>query len=308
MHSFRCAIHAQLGFAPEVIELGRIGRFSTTDRARDKAGWYRVINSGRAGVFGDFRRNVSSFWTLGRREAMTPIERSIMVRSLALMRAKRDAERRHQWNRNAQRNLLLWAQTLPLTGHDPASRYLESRGLAGPVPQQLRVHPSLTYWEDGDRSKWPAMVAPLLAPDGRMLALHRTYLTADGRKAPVSAVKKLTEASGPLAGACIPLHAPERGVIGIAEGIETAQAAHLASGLPTVAAYCASNLAAYIWPPATRRIVVFADADAAGTTATQTLKARAVRAGLDVKVLTPSTPGMDWCDVWAARTLTEVSA
>ncbi|MBL0720270.1 toprim domain-containing protein [Piscinibacter sp. Jin2] len=97
-------------------------------------------------------------------------------------------------------------------------------------------------------------------------------------------------------------------MIGIAEGIETAQAAHSASGLPTVAASCASSLAAYVWPPATRRIVVFANADVVGTAAAQTLKARAVRAGLDVKVLTPSTPGMDWCDVWAARTLTEVQA
>lgn len=100
-----------------------------------------------------------------------------------------------------------------------------------------------------------------------------------------------------LMSACIPLHAPERGVIGIAEGIETAQAAHLASGLPTVAASCASNLATYIWPPATRRIVVFADASLVGTAAAHTLKARAVRAGLDVKVLTPSAPGMDWYDV-----------
>ena len=58
-------------------------------------------------------------------------------------------------------------------------------------------------------------------------------------------VKKLTGAAGPLAGACIPLFKPAHGCIGIAEGIETALAAWCASGVPTVAAYCAGNLAAY---------------------------------------------------------------
>ncbi len=66
------------------------------------------------------------------------------------------------------------------------------------------------------------MIAPLIRTDGVVLALHRTYLRADGGKAPVPTVKKLTGAAGPLAGACIPLHDPQGGVIGIAEGIETA--------------------------------------------------------------------------------------
>jgi putative DNA primase/helicase len=152
------------------------------------------------------------------------------------------------------------------------------------------------------------MIAPLIRSDGVVLALHRTYLTADGSKAPVPTVKKLTGAAGPLAGACIPLHDPQHGVIGIAEGIETAQAAHLASGLPTVAAYCAGNLAAYTWPPGIRRIVVFADADLTGAAAAQSLKARARRAGLSVAVMTPTTPGADWCDVWAQRAAVAVAA
>jgi putative DNA primase/helicase len=133
-------------------------------------------------------------------------------------------------------------------------------------------------------------------------------LTADGNKAPVPNVKKLTRAAGPLAGACIPLHDPQHGVIGIAEGIETAQAVHLASGLPTVAAYCAGNLAAYTWPPGVRRIVVFADADPAGAAAAQSLKARAMHAGLSVPVMTPTTPGADWCDVWAQRAAVAVGS
>ncbi len=133
------------------------------------------------------------------------------------------------------------------------------------------------------------------------MALHRTYLTADGRKADVPTVKKLTGAAGPLAGACIPLHMPAHGVIGVAEGIETALAASQASAVPTVAAYCAGALAGYLWPAGVRRLVVFADADKAGREAAAALRARALAARLRCEVLTPTAEGADWCDVWAAR-------
>jgi phage/plasmid primase-like uncharacterized protein len=299
--NFRIAILAALGFAPDLIEPGRMHRFSTSGRASDKAGWCQLFEDGRAGVFGDFRSGLSSVWTAQRRELMTPAEHADMARKLAQAKVQREAERRQQQAENAQRNAALWAKTVPVTDGDPVSLYLRRRGLAGPVPKHLHLHPRLTYWDGGDRGAWPAMIAPLIRLDGVVVALHRTYLSADGSKAPVPIVKKLTGAAGPLAGASIPLHDPQQGVIGIAEGIETAQAAHLASGLPTVAAYCAGNLAAYIWPSGVRRIVVFADADPAGAAAAQSLKARAMRAGLSAAVMTPTSPGADWCDVWARR-------
>lgn len=298
---FRTAILAALGAAPDVIEPGRLHRFSLNGKRGDTAGWCQLFEDGRAGVFGDFRSGMSSVWTAKRRERMTQTERADMAGQLAQAKAQRQDQQRQQQAVNAQRNAALWAKTVPATDGDPVALYLRRRGLAGPVPECLRLHPGLTYWDGGDRGTWPAMIAPLIRPDGLVLALHRTYLTTNGCKAPVPTIKKLTGAAGPLAGACIPLHEAQQGVVGIAEGIETAQAAHLASGLPTVAAYCAGNLAAYTWPAGVKRIVVFADADPAGAAAAQSLKARALRAGLSVAVMTPSTPGADWCDVWAQR-------
>ncbi len=306
--NFRSAILAALGHAPELIEPGRIHRFSTSGRVSDKAGWCQLFEDGRAGVFGCFRSGMSSVWTARRRELMTPAERADMARRLIHAKTQRETQQRQQRADNAQRNAALWAKTVQVTDGDPVSLYLRRRGLAGPVPEALRLHPSLTYWDGGDRGSYPAMIAPLIRADGVVLALHRTYLTAHGSKAAVPTVKKLTGAAGPLAGACIPLHDAQDGVIGIAEGIETAQAAHLASGVPTVAAYCANNLAAYAWPPAVKRIVVFADADPAGAAAAQSLKARAIGAGLSVAVMTPTTPGVDWCDVWAQRAALTVAA
>jgi DNA primase len=68
-----------------------------------------------------------------------------------------------------------------------------------------------------------------------------------------------------------------------------------------VAAYCASNLAAWHWPPGLQRLVIFADADKAGREAADTLRVRALAAGLRVELLTPTTEGADWCDVWTAQ-------
>ena len=90
-------------------------------------------------------------------------------------------------------------------------------------------------------------------------------------------------------------------MLGIAEGIETALAARCASGVPTVAAYSAGALAGWQWPPSLRRLVIFADADPAGADAADKLRQRARAAGLAVNVMTPTTPGTDWCDVWASR-------
>src|SRR6185369_5285614 len=125
-------------------------------------------------------------------------------------------------------------------------------------------------------------------------------------KADVPTVRKLTPASGLLAGSFIPLYEPRSGVLGIAEGIETALGAMGASGVPTVAAYSAGNLAAFAWPREVRRLVIFGDNDKAGREAAEKLRERASAARLSVEVCTPEVDGEDWCDVWAQRS--EVSA
>lgn len=299
--TFRNAILSALGNAPEYIEPGRIHRFSTSDRPRDQAGWCRLFEDGHGGVFGDFRTGMSSSWQARRQGRLKHADRVDMARNLAQAKARRATAEREQQQENGHRNKSLWSRTLAVSDGDPVSLYLRRRGLTGPVPEHLRLHPNLIYADGVDRSTWPAMVAPLVGPDGYVVALHRTYLTPDGYKAPVPTVKKLTPAAGLLAGACIPLHAPCDGVIAIAEGIETAQAVHLASGLPTVAAYCAGNLAAFVWPEGVKKLMIFADADEAGIKAARDLERRAAHAGISAVIMTPKEQGQDWCDVWASR-------
>lgn len=305
---FRTAILTALGHAPGEIEPGRFQRFATRDRRGDSAGWCKLFADLRGGVFGCYRQGISETWSAADRTTMTRGERAALARQVLAATAEREAEQRRQWARNAERIAELWADCVSVRPGDPVALYLAHR-LRIPsgdlrMPECLRLHPALPYWHEGERiGIFPAMVAQLTAPDGRMVALHRTYLGASGAKANVPTVKKLTAAAGPLAGACIALRRPVRGCIGIAEGIETALAAGLASALPIVAAYCAGNLAGWSWPAGVRRIVIFADADEAGRDAAWRLRARALKVRIGCEVLTPPDEGTDWCDAWAARGL-----
>jgi phage/plasmid primase-like uncharacterized protein len=302
--AFRSAILATFGYAPDVIEPGKLQRFPTSDRRGDDAGWCKLFDDQRGGVFGDFRRGFVETWCGIDRGTMTAAERAAFARQVAQASAEREAERQRTWARSAERNAKLQAELQPLVPGDPVTLYLKRRGFGGvwPLPACLRLHRALPYWRGTEKlGTYPAMVAPIVAPDGRTVALHRTYLTSDGRKADVPTVKKLTPASGPMAGACIPLFKPPRGCIGVAEGIETALAAWCASGVPTVAAYSAGNLATWCWPAGVQRLVIFADADKAGREAADTLRARALAAYLSCEVMTPSDVGSDWADVWVQR-------
>ena len=303
VQAFKTAILAGLGYAPEVIEPGRFHRFATSDRRNDTAGWCKLFDDLRGGVFGCHRQGIDETWSAAERATLTQQQRRDLARQVLLATTERQARQRQQWADNAQRIAQVWAQCVPLVPGDPVTLHLKRRGFGGvwPLPDVLRLHRALPYWHGTEKlGTFPAMVAPVVTRDGRTVALHRTYLTRDGRKADVPAVKKLSGAAGPLTGACIPLHGPARGCIGIAEGIETAMAGWRASGVPTVAAYCAGNLAAWQWPAGVQRLVIFADADMAGRKAAAELQARALAARLQCEVLTPSTEGADWADVLAA--------
>lgn len=304
LHGFRTAILAALGSAPETIEPGRFHRFATSGRRGDDAGWCKLFDDLRGGVFGCYRQGISENWSATDGSAMTRGQRATLARQVLSATAEREARQRRQWSANARYIAQVWAQCVPLVPGDPVTLYLKQRGFGDiwPLPACLRLHRALPYWHGAEKlGTFPAMVARIVAPDGRTVALHRTYLTRDGKKAEVPTVKKLTGAAGSLAGACIPLHRPAHGCIGIAEGIETALAAWCASAVPTVASYCASNLVAWRWPADVQRIIVFADADTAGRVAASALQARAIRAGLKASVITPTDADADWADVWAAR-------
>jgi putative DNA primase/helicase len=302
---FRVAILTALGHAPDLIEPGRLQRFATNGKRADTSGWCLLFDDLHAGVYGCFRAGISETWTSTSRHRMTLAERAALQRRITLVRAAREQEQREVWRRNAERVAHLTHQLRHVIAGDPVHLYLCRRLRAESivVPECIQFHPALPYRHGGEVAGiWPAMVAPIVGIDGKVRALHRTYLTSEGEKADVPGpAKKLSPAAGPLSGASIRLHEPRAGLLGISEGIETALAASCASRVPTVAAYCAGALAGFLWPSGVQRIVIFADADKAGCEAADGLRARALARHVQCEVLMPSTDGSDWADVWAAR-------
>ena len=295
---FTGAILATLGYAPTHVEPGRFKRFGPR-----KSAWAKLFHDCMGGVFGDYRQGISSHWSAVSKADQTPAELAAMRRQIQQAAIEREAEQREQWAVNEKRNVTLWESAQPVKTGDVVHQYLQARGLGDwSIPACIRVHAGLSYWHADDNGelhmlgRFPAMLAPIVS-GGKLLAIHRTYL-GDGCKANVPTPKKLTAAAGSMQGACIPLAAPRGGVLGIAEGIETAAAASLGSGLPVVAAYCANAMGGFFWPQGIERLVIFADNDTAGQQAAAVLAQRADKAGLIHKTLTPSKPGSDWADVW----------
>jgi putative DNA primase/helicase len=192
-------------------------------------------------------------------------------------------------NRRAKLRRVLNEATSP----DLVRGELRRRGLSV-VPSVLHGHPQLTYFgaDRHCRGTFPAMIAPVLGPDGSLQALHRTYL------ADLKPRKKLTTAVDTVRGGAIRLF-KAGDVLGVAEGIETAIACHERDGLPVWAVISATILEGWEPPAGVRHVVIYGDHDRnyAGHKAAYTLAARLSRDGFTVDVDIPPEPGTDWLDV-----------
>jgi putative DNA primase/helicase len=174
--------------------------------------------------------------------------------------------------------------------------YIASRGIHLAAPETLRFHPGLKHPSGGI---WPAMVALVTdGADGTPLAIHRTFLTADGGgKAPIEPQKMML---GPCRGGVVRLADPAPGeVLMIGEGIETCLAAMQETGHPAWAALSTSGLRALNLPNDVRDVVVLADGDEAGEAAARDCR-RWQREGRRVRIARPPW-GMDFNDMLRGR-------
>jgi putative DNA primase/helicase len=168
-------------------------------------------------------------------------------------------------------------------GGTPAEAYLRNRGLADPVSPDLLFHPDLADFDT--RRGWFGMVAVVRNAAGEPTGgIHRTFLLDDGSgKGPPG--KKML---GPVAAGSVRLSAlPADGRLGLAEGIETALAAHSIFGVPTWAALSADGLRRWEWPVGLTHVTIFADADEAGVEAAAALAERLTAAGIPSAILAP---------------------
>jgi putative DNA primase/helicase len=196
--------------------------------------------------------------------------------------------------RRSEAALAIWQSTKPAQG-TLVEMYLDSRGIDLSPPDSLRFHVGLRHPSGGI---WPAMVALVTdGADGTPLAIHRTFLTADGGgKAPIEPQKMML---GPCRGGVVRLAHPGD-VLMIGEGIETCLTAMQASGHAAWAALSTSGLRALNLPNDVRDVIVLADGDEAGEAAARDCTLRWQRESRRVRIARPPL-GMDFNDMLRGR-------
>ena len=201
----------------------------------------------------------------------------------------------------------------PIVG-TPAEAYLRARGIAGRLDWvALRFHPRVWYreTEKAPLDAWPALLAAVTDPGGRITGIQRTWLDRDHPdKAPIADPRR---ALGQLLGNGVRFGAAGD-TVGAGEGIETMLALKsVLPALPMIAALSASHLAVLDLSPAPgsdpaqalRCLYVAHDNDAAGLQAARRLRERGEALGIEVRDLVPvhGDFNADLCRLGAATML-----
>lgn len=202
----------------------------------------------------------------------------------------------------------VWKASTPLKG-SAAERYLLNRGIwSENLPDSLRGHEGLAYVHGRDwqyYGTFPCLLAPIKDKDGKLVSIHRIYLTPEGQKAPVPDPKKMMSPQAPFQGTAIKLFPAVGDTLGLAEGIETALAAHALSRMPVWACVNAVLMEQVDIPAHVKRVVIWADLDVSmrGIQAAEALADRLEAMGLVVEIYLPQgaipqgEKGVDWLDV-----------
>lgn len=179
-------------------------------------------------------------------------------------------------------------------------RYLKHCGLSA-RSDVLRGHAGL--WHHTTETRLPAIVAPVLGPDGRLQSLHRVYVSAEtGGKTAIEPCMTLPAIES-LTGAAVRLFkVGDARELAIAESIEAALAVREIMNMPVWAVLSASGIESFVPPGNIKRLVVFASNSrnytsqaAAFALAKRLCRERTIK--IDVEIA--PEPGSDWLDVFA---------
>lgn len=207
---------------------------------------------------------------------------------------------------------------------DPQSRaareYLTARGINlkyAPldVKNALQVNPHCAYSDDGKNvSFYPAIILKVQNEHGQLCSLHRTYLDVGGKKAAVACPKKLMPACRPCTEddhvRFVRLGNPSGdGIIGVAEGLETALSVTVATRIPVWCCVSAVFLERFVPPEGIKAVIIFADKDAShtGERAAARLKENLKQRGIPAFICLPREPippgskGVDFNDTLIER-------
>jgi hypothetical protein len=186
----------------------------------------------------------------------------------------------------------IWSQSEP--AGELIRRYFASRSIRLDPPPSIHRGLSFAYGP----IPFPTLVAAVSAPNGEVVAVQQLALNCEtGRKAAIRHPRRTT---GALGGGAVRL-ASVGGILGLAEGIETALSAQELFGTPCWAALGARRLARVVLPPEVREVQIFGDNDATGRIAAMRAIEVFTAARLRARLRFPPEGFSDWNDYAQSR-------
>lgn len=176
-----------------------------------------------------------------------------------------------------------------------SSKHLESRGLE--IAPGLKWIKKLDFYDDGEkRGYFPAMLGPVRL-HGKIQTYHATYIM--NKEASVI-TRKILSSPGSLQGAAVELYPIIDGVLGVAEGIETAIAAKMLYGVAVWSLLNTALMKSWKPPSNVKKVIIFGDNDEnyAGQAAAFNLAHRLKKMNeVEVVLRFPPQTGHDFNDV-----------
>ena len=215
--------------------------------------------------------------------------------------------------RRAERIETVWADTEPISTDEMSAveAYLSHRGIE-PPPAVLRcgalaISRDVPFrFEDGRTGRFDTLTAAVRDTEGRLVTLHRTFITPEGRKVDSDSPKRIMAlpSDRTILGCSVQLGRPRK-VLAVAEGVETALSVVKGLRIPCWAALSAIGLEHFEPPEGVQMVFIMADKDRSevGQKAAEKLAARLRERGLLVYVFVPEgeipegAKGLDWNDV-----------
>lgn len=193
---------------------------------------------------------------------------------------------------------------------EPLAKYFLSRCLKVKDPElveDLRFSPKICHLNpDGSKSEFCALIAAIRNSEGKLIAVHKTFLTKDGKKAPVETPKKISclPSNVSLTGCAIRIGKPTK-YLAVAEGIETALSVSIATGLPCWSCVNAHVLETVEVPASVEVVFIFADKDRSlvGTKSARALRDRLAKKRVMACIesieedIPEDSKGIDWNDI-----------
>ena len=187
-----------------------------------------------------------------------------------------------------------WNDSKPSQKGDFVDLYLRGRGIDVPVLYGLRSGLSVDFTTGRE---FQTMFGVVKNRDGKLATLHRTFIE-NGRKADIECPRKMM--SGFLEDGCSIQtgEVMEIGMVGIAEGIETALSASQMFHIPVWSVLNTSLMEKWLPPEGVSTVVIFGDNDKSysGQKSAYTLARKLTKLGYAIEVNIPKKQGYDWND------------